>query len=70
MRYAVNITSAAQKDIEKLAEPSQTRVREAIRLLADNPSLPGAIKIEGFKGLYRFRTGTYRIVTPYRIASF
>ena len=62
MPYQIRLTSAAQKDLMGFDEPARTQIRNAIRTLADNPRPPGAIKIEGFKGLYRLRSGAYRIV--------
>ncbi len=62
MPYQIRLTTAAQKDLMGFTEPVRTQIRNAIRTLADNPRPPGVVKVEGFKGLYRFRSGAYRIV--------
>ncbi len=64
--YRIEVSPAADRDIEKLRgriqRQSFERVRSAIRSLADNPRPPKVRKIEGAERAYRVRVGDYRVV--------
>ncbi len=61
MPYKIEITSAAQKDFNRLPTEAQDRIRPAIRALADNPRPDGVEKMVDLKGVYRLRVGQYRV---------
>ena len=60
-RYTIELTSQASKELSKLEEQIQTRVRLAIDILASNPRPHRAIKLKGSDS-YRVRVGSYRIL--------
>ena len=64
--YRVEVSPAADRDIEKLRgriqRHSLERLRSAIRSLAENPRLYKVRKIEGAERAYRVRVGDYRVV--------
>ena len=61
MTYSVFILRRAQKELGALPLEAYSRVREAIRGLADNPRPPGARKLSGREG-WRLRVGDYRVI--------
>jgi mRNA interferase RelE/StbE len=64
--YRVEISPAADRDLEKLKArirtPDFERLRNAIRSLAQNPRAQGVRKITGTDKAYRIRVGNYRVV--------
>jgi mRNA interferase RelE/StbE len=48
--------------LDRLPADARRRVAEIIDRLRDNPRPVGAIKLTGQEGLYRARSGDYRIV--------
>ena len=64
--YRIEVSPAANRDIEKLRgriqRQSFERVRSAIRSLAENPRPYKVRKIEGAERAYRVRVGDYRVV--------
>ena len=64
--YRIEVSPAADRDIEKLRgriqRQSFERVRSAMRSLADNPRPYKVRKIEGAERAYRVRVGDYRVV--------
>lgn len=65
MAYKIAFAAAAKRQFEKLPEASRKRVAETIELLGSNPRPAGAVKLAGEDGLYRVRSGDYRVI--YRI---
>ena len=61
MTYQVVLTPLATKQIEKLPQNIQPRIRAKIRDLADNPRPSGVKKLKS-SIKYRVRVGDYRIV--------
>lgn len=61
MTYAIFILRRAQKELSGLPHESYTRVRDAIRRLADEPRPGGSKKLTGRAG-WRIRVGSYRVV--------
>ncbi len=59
--YDVQLSSRAEKSLEKLPDQAFDRVTEAIENLATNPRPPGCKKLKGRLG-YRIRVGDYRVV--------
>lgn len=60
--YAVEVTSAAARQIVKLPQSERPKIWQKINALADNPRPPGVEKLSGAKDAYRIRVGNYRIV--------
>lgn len=64
--YRIEVSPAADRDLEKLGKRIQRRsferLRDAIRGLADNPRPHKVSKIEGAESAYRIRVGDYRVV--------
>ena len=62
MTYRVEIRPAAVKALAALAKADQRRIARKIDGLAKDPRPPGVEKLAGVDGLYRVRSGDYRIV--------
>lgn len=64
--YRVEITPAADRDLEKLKSRIRRqdfeRLRNAVRNLAEEPRPQGVRKIRGAEKAYRIRVGNYRVV--------
>ena len=64
--YRLEVSPAADRDLERLKRRIQRRnferLRTAIRSLADEPRPHGVRKIEGAERAYRIRVGDYRVV--------
>ena len=64
--YRLEVSPAADRNLERLEERIQRRdferLRSAIRSLADEPRPHGVRKIEGTERAYRIRVGDYRVV--------
>jgi mRNA interferase RelE/StbE len=64
--YRIEVSPAADRDLEKLKKRIQRqdfeRLRDAITSLAIEPRPHGVRKIEGDERAYRIRLGHYRIV--------
>jgi mRNA interferase RelE/StbE len=61
MSYDVLILRRAQKELQRLPDEAYMRVRDAIRLLADDPRPPECRKLTGREG-WRIRVGEYRVI--------
>jgi len=61
MTYTITILRRAQKELSDLPEKPYLRVRDAIRLLADQPRPNESKKLTGREG-WRIRVGSYRVV--------
>ncbi len=59
--YTVVIPASVRKEIAALDTVIRRRVLNAIGALADNPTPPGVIRLQGQSG-YRARVGDYRIL--------
>jgi mRNA interferase RelE/StbE len=62
MAYTVTISRPAARDIRGLDDTAQRRVARVINALADNPRPPGVQKLSAEDGVYRVRSGDYRIL--------
>ncbi|MFT3887105.1 MAG: type II toxin-antitoxin system RelE/ParE family toxin [Arachnia sp.] len=62
MKYRVNLTTAAAREIRKLPRPARDRVLDAIEDLADDPRPHGARKLVGEECAWRVRVGDYRVI--------
>jgi mRNA interferase RelE/StbE len=62
-RWHVEMLSSARRELLALRNPTQNRIRAAIRSLSNDPIPPDAIPMRGKGiGLHRLRVGNYRIV--------
>ena len=59
--YEIQILRRAQRSLARLPEREYERVRDAIRILADEPRPPGCRKLTGRDG-WRIRIGQYRVI--------
>ncbi|MDI6642389.1 MAG: type II toxin-antitoxin system RelE/ParE family toxin [Elusimicrobiota bacterium] len=55
------LTHRAEKDVKHLSVELQEKIKNALRILVENP-LKGDAMIGKFKGLRRYRVGDFRIV--------
>ena len=63
MTYDIQFTNAASKQFKKLSKAVQHQIKPVIDTLANNPRPHGYIELHGkLKGLYRVRSGDYRII--------
>lgn len=62
MTYRVEFAPHAARQVRKLDPRARRRVQAVIELLADQPRPPGATMLTGAHGLWRVRTGDYRVI--------
>jgi len=61
--WHIEMLPTARKELLALRSPIQSRIRAAIRSLADDPTPPDSIAMRGKGiGLHRLRVSNYRIV--------
>lgn len=68
MRYTVEITPKARKQLAGLPEADRKRIGKKIDALENAPRPPGCVKLSDSDDLYRVRVGDYRIVYAVRDA--
>ncbi len=61
MTYTITILRRAQKELAGLPQEPYTRIRDAIRRLAEEPRPAGSKKLAGRTG-WRIRVGSYRVI--------
>lgn len=61
MAYEIEIQPHAARQIRKLPRHAQAQVNAKIDALANNPRPSGVVKLTAGGGLYRVKTGAYRI---------
>jgi len=59
--YTISIQRTAQKELSQLPADMYERIRDEIRLLAENPRPIGCLKLKGRDG-WRIRVGDYRVI--------
>jgi len=64
--YKVKVAEEAARFIRKQDKRIQRQIINNIRGLAQNPRPQGCKKLQGYKDLYRIRSGNYRIVYTVR----
>jgi mRNA interferase RelE/StbE len=62
VRYTVEVTPAAGRQVRKLDRNTQKRILDRIEKLEEDPRPHDAVKLQSPEGLYRLRVGDYRIV--------
>lgn len=60
--YHVELDDTASRDFEKLAPKAKSQIAKLIDTLAADPRAGNAKELRGFKGIYRKRTGDYRVI--------
>ena len=68
MTYRVELSPAAQRDLARLGEEVQLRIRARLRELAEDPRPPGCKKLKDQEGRLRVRAGDWRILYSVRDA--
>ena len=68
MKYSVEFSRRAARQIDGLETDLRVRVIKRIEALSDNPRPPGVQKLSGSEGDYRIRIGDYRVVYEIRDA--
>ena len=61
MKYSVELTKSAEKELLSLPNKEQSRISRALKGLEDNPP-HGVKKLKGEENLYRIRIGKYRAI--------
>lgn len=60
--YKVELIESAEKDFDKLTKKAQAQVAKLIDTLETGPRKGNVRELVGYKGVYRKRTGDYRVV--------
>lgn len=60
--YHIELDDAASRDFDKLAPKAKKQVAKLIDTLVSDPRAGNVRELVGFKGIYRKRTGDYRVV--------
>lgn len=60
--YRIELDDAAERDFDKLVPKAKGQVAKLINTLAADPRAGNVRELVGFKGIYRKRTGDYRVV--------
>jgi mRNA interferase RelE/StbE len=67
--YAITFARSARKELENLPADIADRILRKIEALAENPRLPGVIKLRGSINSWRLRVGDYRVVYSINVFS-
>jgi len=59
--YKVTITSRAERELRRLDRQAKNRVVKSILDLASNPRPSGCLKVRSEEGVWRIRTGDWRV---------
>jgi mRNA interferase RelE/StbE len=62
MKYTVDISSTARRDLRRIDRQYRRRVQDAIDNLAKDPFPIGSRKLQGYEISWRVRIGPFRIV--------
>lgn len=63
MKYRIELTAGAEDDLERLTLEMARRISRLMDMLEENPFAPPAQALAGdLRGLYRVRSGDYRLV--------
>jgi len=62
VNYQVTLARSARKELEELPKKTQARILEALKVLQEESRPSGCIKLRGNTGLWRIRSGQYRII--------
>jgi mRNA interferase RelE/StbE len=64
--YRVEIRDSARKTLRAFERDVRRQLGLAIDEIGENPRRPGVEALQGEKGLYRYRSGSYRIIFSIR----
>jgi mRNA interferase RelE/StbE len=62
MRFRVEISSRARRDIRRFDQQIRNRLESAINGLAENPYPRGSLKLKGYDRTWRIRVGNFRVL--------
>jgi len=62
MKYSIEFTERAIRDLESLPAMERRKVGKRIEALGANPHPSGVKKLQGAEDLYRIRSGDYRVI--------
>lgn len=62
MTYLVKLKSSAAKELQRIAEPYCTAIRQKILELKNDAHPVGCKKLSGLDNAWRLRVGAYRII--------
>jgi mRNA interferase RelE/StbE len=65
MRYTIEITSSAHRELRALPSKMRERIAAKIEALGHNPFPPDVKKLKGEPAHFRVRVGDYRVI--YRV---
>jgi mRNA interferase RelE/StbE len=60
--YSLEISSAAEKELDRLPKEVARRIALAIDDLQSDPRPQGVLKLKGSRSKYRIRVGQYRVL--------
>ena len=60
--YSVELTPAAERQLDKLTSPARTVIAATLAALASNPRPPDCTKLAGKDQLWRVRVPEFRII--------
>ena len=60
--YQIELDDAAVRDFDKLSPKAKKQIAKLIDTLADDPYAGNVQELKGYKGIYRKRTGDYRVI--------
>ena len=60
--YSIELDDAAKRDFDKLSKKAKGQVGKLIDTLETDPRAGNVRELTGYKGVYRKRTGDYRVV--------
>jgi mRNA interferase RelE/StbE len=61
VKYGIEVTRSAAKELKQIARPDQKRIIKAIDNLAENLPNPDKTKMKGNNPFHKIRVGDYRI---------
>ena len=62
MKFRLQFTSAARRDLRRLSARIRYRIERAIDDLTDNPYPRSSLKLKGIDRTWRIRVGAFRVV--------
>ena len=62
MKFRIQFTSGARRDLRRLNSQIRSRVESAVQNLSENPYPRACLKLKGFDRTWRIRVGAYRVV--------
>ena len=62
MRYSIEFTVRAERELAALPKPDQLRIAKKVDSLATTPRPTGCKKLAGAQPYYRIRVGDFRVI--------